>query len=245
MSAVLAIASPRRIKASHRRRRKITAGHFVQRYYDPQIGRFLSVDPAASTFNLYAYANNNPYRFTDPDGRQSVGELIDSGAEGCGAVSCAGWAALSATWSVLGAEGVSQVLDKGEGASTGNKIMAGIEVATLGQGGKVGAGTKAITGLVQFARVARAERLVAKIATLGKEGSKGIREVTGTAGDAKKMFDTLRAGNQVKEVAPGVFTAEGAKGGTVTFRAESKSGPPTVDVNGVVDGIRKIKFLEP
>jgi hypothetical protein len=50
-------------------------GRFVQRYYDPQIGRFLSVDPVAANantgamFNRYNYANNNPYRFTDPDGR--------------------------------------------------------------------------------------------------------------------------------------------------------------------------------
>lgn len=47
----------------------------VQRYYDPLSGRFLSVDPVASdlqngwNFNRYNYANNNPYRFTDPDGR--------------------------------------------------------------------------------------------------------------------------------------------------------------------------------
>ena len=46
-----------------------------QRYYDPQIGRFLSVDPVTanpangSNFNRYKYAANNPYRFTDPDGR--------------------------------------------------------------------------------------------------------------------------------------------------------------------------------
>lgn len=46
-----------------------------QRYYDPGIGRFLSNDPMASdtktgwNFNRYDYANNNPYRFTDPDGR--------------------------------------------------------------------------------------------------------------------------------------------------------------------------------
>lgn len=35
---------------------------------------FLSVDPVAAydqplvAFNRYRYANNNPYRFTDPDG---------------------------------------------------------------------------------------------------------------------------------------------------------------------------------
>ena len=49
--------------------------YMQQRYYDPQIGRFLSVDPVTadgntgSNFNRYWYANNNPYKFTDPDGR--------------------------------------------------------------------------------------------------------------------------------------------------------------------------------
>src|SRR5690606_11027111 len=46
-------------------------------YYDPMLGVFLSVDPVTaydnpvSQFHRYRYANNNPYRFTDPDGRQS------------------------------------------------------------------------------------------------------------------------------------------------------------------------------
>jgi uncharacterized protein RhaS with RHS repeats len=46
-----------------------------QRYYDPLIGRFYSNDPVGFTasnpmmFNRYAYANNNPYAFDDPDGR--------------------------------------------------------------------------------------------------------------------------------------------------------------------------------
>ena len=46
-----------------------------QRYYDPVIGRFLSPDPDPSdmnngwNFNRYNYAANNPYKFTDPDGR--------------------------------------------------------------------------------------------------------------------------------------------------------------------------------
>src|SRR5690606_5244115 len=73
------------------------------RYYDPFLQRFLSVDPVSAYdngdmrfFNRYVYAFNNPYGFTDPDGRKTVGEMINSGADGCGAVSCAGWALLSA-----------------------------------------------------------------------------------------------------------------------------------------------------
>lgn len=50
--------------------------YMQQRYYDPGIGRFLSVDPVSSrekgdNFNRYWYANNNPYRFNDPDGRET------------------------------------------------------------------------------------------------------------------------------------------------------------------------------
>jgi len=47
------------------------------RFYDPQIGRFYSNDPMVFTeanpmmFNRYAYANNNPYRYVDPDGRDA------------------------------------------------------------------------------------------------------------------------------------------------------------------------------
>ena len=49
--------------------------YMQQRYYDPSIGAFLSVDPVTAysnpvgAFNRYKYAANNPYRFTDPDGR--------------------------------------------------------------------------------------------------------------------------------------------------------------------------------
>ena len=49
--------------------------YMQQRYYDPSLGEFLSVDPVTPqgtpllAFNRYRYANGNPYRFTDPDGR--------------------------------------------------------------------------------------------------------------------------------------------------------------------------------
>ncbi|WDE11754.1 RHS repeat domain-containing protein [Thalassomonas haliotis] len=42
------------------------------RYYDPVIGRFYSNDPKGfrdiHSFNRYTYANNNPYKYLDPDG---------------------------------------------------------------------------------------------------------------------------------------------------------------------------------
>ncbi len=46
------------------------------RQYDPIIGRFMGIDPvnvtadAVFSFNKYAYANNNPYKYIDPDGRE-------------------------------------------------------------------------------------------------------------------------------------------------------------------------------
>jgi|GEM_PF-2018670 RHS repeat-associated protein len=46
------------------------------RYYDPVIGRFYSNDPIGfrdvHSFNRYAYANNNPYKYIDPDGMKVV-----------------------------------------------------------------------------------------------------------------------------------------------------------------------------
>jgi len=83
------------------------------------------------------------------------------------------------------------------------------------------------------------------LSTLGRAGrGSGVREVVGDSRDARKLFDQLRGSNPATEVKPGVFTARATDGGTVTFRATSKSGPPTVDVHGIEEGVRKIKFVE-
>jgi RHS repeat-associated protein len=60
---------------------------FGARYYDPYLGRFMSIDPAGInpadpfTFNRYGYSNNNPYRFIDPNGRQSADTACDETCE--------------------------------------------------------------------------------------------------------------------------------------------------------------------
>jgi RHS repeat-associated protein len=49
--------------------------YFGARWHDPELGRFTGIDPVGvqedniHSFNRYAYANNNPYKFVDPDGR--------------------------------------------------------------------------------------------------------------------------------------------------------------------------------
>ena len=62
------------------------------RYYDPMIGRFYSNDPVDAFefisqgniqgFGRYTYANNNPYRYIDPDGESSLA-LCAAGPAGC------------------------------------------------------------------------------------------------------------------------------------------------------------------
>jgi RHS repeat-associated protein len=64
--------------------------YMQQRYYDPVAGRFLSIDPVVTdantggSFNRYAYANNSPYKYVDPDGRDVIGflvKLLDNGGK--------------------------------------------------------------------------------------------------------------------------------------------------------------------
>ncbi len=69
--------------------------YMQQRYMDPEVGVFLSVDEIAATensFGRYGYASTNPYRFIDPDGREAkeprreavVGSRIKNGTVAAG-----------------------------------------------------------------------------------------------------------------------------------------------------------------
>jgi RHS repeat-associated protein len=62
------------------RRQDVDTGlvYMGARFYDPVIGRFISKDPVGfeeknvHSFNRYAYANNNPFAYKDPNGAWSV-----------------------------------------------------------------------------------------------------------------------------------------------------------------------------
>ncbi|MCX5395344.1 polymorphic toxin-type HINT domain-containing protein [Streptomyces sp. NBC_00094] len=65
--------------------------HLGAREYDPALGRFVSVDPLLAptdpqSLNGYAYANNSPLTFSDPDGLRCIHGAPGGGADGI----CAG-----------------------------------------------------------------------------------------------------------------------------------------------------------
>ncbi|WP_267890144.1 polymorphic toxin-type HINT domain-containing protein, partial [Streptomyces sp. NRRL F-4489] len=64
--------------------------HLGAREYDPETGRFLSVDPLMDLtdpqqINGYTYSNNNPITFSDPTGLMNA---INNGGTGCDPVTC-------------------------------------------------------------------------------------------------------------------------------------------------------------
>lgn len=101
-------------------------------------GRYLSIDPvttdanSGSSFNRYAYANNSPYKYLDPDGRNPLliamgvgalvggsidiaGQLISTGHVDWGVNGVLGAAAVGAQFGVLGAIGGSISRDSATG----------------------------------------------------------------------------------------------------------------------------------
>ena len=57
-----------------------TIDYFEARYYDPELGRFMSVDAAKDLFpsvSPYVYALDNPMRFVDPDGNMPTDDPED------------------------------------------------------------------------------------------------------------------------------------------------------------------------
>jgi RHS repeat-associated protein len=64
--------------------------YYRARYYHPQLGRFVAEDPIglAGGTNLYAYANNNPVLYVDPNGESWV---TAAGIIAAIAIAYAGW----------------------------------------------------------------------------------------------------------------------------------------------------------
>jgi len=76
--------------AGHAHDQETGLTYMQARFYDAAVGRFLSIDPegfedsSPFTFNRYSYANNNPYKYVDPNGASvwtMLGKLIWKGGD--------------------------------------------------------------------------------------------------------------------------------------------------------------------
>ena len=136
--------------------------YMQQRYYDPAIGRFLSVDPVTANsnpvgaFNRYWYANNNLYRFTDPDGRKCT---TTDGKDSCT---------------------FDEFRDKEERRVTRDEALGGKLSQVFGRGRRILSAERAMT-----AKYSRARALAAQNGAVTIKGSPSLgiadRMVSGTA----------------------------------------------------------------
>ena len=173
------------------------------RYYDPVIGRFYSNDPQGFrdvfSFNRYAYANNNPYKYTDPDGEDPVGNMFAQ-AFGYRNVTHANNQAPADL--VAAGQNAKVTVREAAGDLSDAATLGAIGTAAVGQLEIAGPLTvvAAVSGFVEAALsdTPAKDLLVEGVATV--TGAKSVGTVakiaTELAGDSKKIVGAIKASDE-------------------------------------------------
>uniref|UniRef100_UPI003566F328 RHS repeat-associated core domain-containing protein n=1 Tax=Arsukibacterium sp. TaxID=1977258 RepID=UPI003566F328 len=170
------------------------------RYYDPVIGRFYSNDPAGFTasnpmmFNRYAYANNNPYKFVDPDGKKAESFFVQGKTyENVGQ-------AVSGAWG-----DPRQSLDSGVQNSIPNVEVTAENIGTISDGAALGASVSLAAGQPQAAAVLGTFSLVTGVteAMMSENPQQGlIIEAASTITSLKSVGVVVKIASGAIEGAP-------------------------------------------
>jgi RHS repeat-associated protein len=170
------------------------------RYYDPVIGRFYSNDPVGfsgnpHSFNRYAYANNNPYKYTDPNGEFPVLGFIAG-------------VALEVTRQALTGE-LNDTSFSGLAKNAGKALVSGFVGAT-------GAGLATKT-----AQIGNALRL--GVNTVGGAAIGATSTVANNAIDGKNLTDNLAVGTVLGAVGggAGTFVGDTIDAGTTALKQKA------------------------
>jgi len=133
----------------------IGLNYFGARWYNSRTGRFTAMDPVGfvesnpQSFNRYAYANNNPYKFVDPDGRVPILiPLVAAIAKELGGAAIEHFTGIPATSKTIGKKIFKEVVEKGVTKETTkklSKVKKEVREETIG-GGKFTKKTKVFPG---------------------------------------------------------------------------------------------------
>ncbi|WNH52266.1 RHS repeat-associated core domain-containing protein [Stenotrophomonas oahuensis] len=176
--------------AGHKMDADIDLSYMQQRYYDPNLARFLSADPesvdlgSGRNFNRFKYGNNSPYTFVDPDGRAESPYLMRLIIPG------------QVTWDngVTAAEQGDYPMAIALGATA--IAEAGMAVVTLGQGSAIMNSSRAVAQEIAAVSAARNAAQAARNAKA--EGG----AVAGLVTEAGEVF----TGASTKAGGPGIAT---------------------------------------
>ena len=149
--------------------------YFGARYYDPSIGRFMGVDPegfnpnSVHSFNRYAYGNNNPYKYVDPDGRNPL--LIFAIGAAVASPAIANFAMRMAPYAQ---RGVAQAMSMVQRAAAHPATLQAIEfaegLATGGPTSGVATGAALVNGAANVINAVKLEKALASEAQMGEAG---------------------------------------------------------------------------
>jgi RHS repeat-associated protein len=208
------------------------------RYYDPELERFPSVDPVSATsvggnFNRYWYANNNPYRFTDPDGRRPDCNACDNWSDAVAKIHKEGRQdelkpfeapAIVAT-AVMAAPVVALV-----GVEAAMAAMANPE--TVIAAGEIAAGAAGVTGTAGgLGPVLKGQAGVAQsVAAATARGEQVLgSEITVAAGNVTTRPDLL-----VRQANGALKFIESKCGGGACLSPNQRAGFPVIEAGGAV-----------
>ena len=177
--------------------------YMQQRYYDPRVGRFWSVDPVtaysngdARYFNRYWYAVGNPYKFRDADGRavETVWDAINVGLGVANFIDNA----RAGNWGAAAVDGLGVVVDSAAAAVPFVPGGASTAIRTYRTANAAMNGASALQ---------TASRAASKAAKTASEFKVSAKHLPGAGGNFAKFAEGVNIGDAIKTA----LTSDAAK----------------------------------